>query len=329
MWKATAKLSLTYGVRWDYNPPPTEAHGNVPFAGIGLDNPSTIAFAPRGTPLWKTVMTNFAPRLGVAYQFFGGKGWGTVLRGGVGSFYDLGTNQGASAFNNAFPYSRNFTLVNEPFPPDPARVAPPALSTDPPYSGVINLFDPNLKTPRTYQWNVSIEQVMGTIQAVSISYVVAKGRDLLRTENFFGPNANFVGPSGTAVARVGRSTATSDYNALQLQYRRRLSRGLEAVASYSWAKSLDDASNDSLQHVPGQKIDPVLDRGPSDFDVRHSLIAAVTYNIPGPGIHRMLVLSCATGQLTQFLELGQRRRSTSPIPLTLVRDMEPTLFGQT
>jgi hypothetical protein len=70
-----------------------------------------------------------------------------------------------------------------------------------------------------------------------------------------------------------RNEATSDYHALQLQFQRRLSRGLQALASYSWSHSLDDASSD---------FGVGLDHASSDFDLRHVFSAATTYDIPSP-----------------------------------------------
>ncbi|MGH9901192.1 MAG: TonB-dependent receptor, partial [Pyrinomonadaceae bacterium] len=60
------------------------------------------------------------------------------------------------------------------------------------------------------------------------------------------------------------------------------SSGLQALASYTWSHSIDTNSNDTLHNAPSGKLDPRTDRGPSDFDVRHSFAAAVTYDIPAP-----------------------------------------------
>ena len=109
-----------------------------------------------------------------------------------------------------------------------------------------------------------------------VAYVGAKGRELLRLERYVSPNAKF------AFVDVTKNTASSDYKSLQLQFRRRLSRGMQALASYTWSESLDNVSGDSVSLSPNDKIDPQLDRGPSDFDIRHQFSAALTYNIPSP-----------------------------------------------
>jgi hypothetical protein len=282
-WKVTRRLTLTYGLRWELNPPPSEATGNVPFAVIGIDNLATLALAPRGTPLYRTTHNNFAPRIGVAYQFSRRQGRETVFRGGVGIFYDLGYGSVANAFTR-FPYTSSKSLASVLYPLTPAQAAPATLpdplNPAPPY-GNFSAVDPNLKLPRTYQWNFAIEQSLGTSQTISASYVGAVGRRLLRQELLqltAGLNPALFGSASRV--NLTRNAATSDYHAMQLQFQRRLSRGFQALASYTWSHSIDSVSNDSSQGVPTSKIDPQQDRGASDFDVRHSFSAAVTYNIP-------------------------------------------------
>jgi hypothetical protein len=85
---------------------------------------------------------------------------------------------------------------------------------------------------------------------------------------------------------VTDNSATSDYHALQLKFERRLSRGLQALASYTFSHSIDIASTDAFANylnTPGTLASPNVDRGNSDFDVRHSSTAGVTYDLPSPG----------------------------------------------
>jgi hypothetical protein len=111
--------------------------------------------------------------------------------------------------------------------------------------------------------------------------VAALGRRLLREDALLNPNPNFT------VVRVTSNAAQSNYQALQVQYGRRLSKGFQALASYAWSHSIDNASSDSLSRlrslgvtVAGLNAFPNADRGPSDFDVRHSLTMAATHNVP-------------------------------------------------
>ncbi len=302
-WRVTPRLTLTYGLRWDLNPPLKGSdRNNDLFTVQGLDSPATLSLAPRGTPLYETTYGNVAPRLGVSYQLSQRKGLETVLRGGVGLFYDLGSGS-LGAATAGFPFTATKLLGSVAFPLTPQQAAPPAISLNPPVSQIF-VAEPNLKLPRTYQWNVALEQSLGTNQSMSATYVAALGRRLLRQDNLRSPNASFTGS-----VNVTRNTATSNYHALQLKFQRRLSRGLQGLASYTFSHSIDIASGDvgSFNTIgnPGQ------DRGNSDFDIRHSLTGAVTYDVPSPGNHAIVRAILGSWSLNSFVTA----RSAPPVNL--------------
>ncbi|HXG95123.1 MAG TPA: TonB-dependent receptor [Blastocatellia bacterium] len=308
-WKASRRLTLTYGSRWDYNPPPREKNGNDPLTVVGLDNPATMTLAPKGTPLWRASYKNFAPRLGIAYQLSQAKGFETVLRGGIGLFYGLGTGLAGRAVSAGhFSFSAGKSLSGVRFPLTTEEAAPPAFSLSPPYPNIFVL-DSNLKLPKTYEWNISIEQSLNSHQSVSISYVGALGRDLLRFEVLAGPN--LPNPNFRRLV-VGRNAATSDYHALQTKYHRRLSRSLQALAAYTWSHSIDSASTETAFNLPAAKINPNLNRGASDFDVRHSFSGALTYDIPAP------VFGSLVNSLLRDWSIDAMFRARSATPLNVI-----------
>src|SRR5215212_7480877 len=287
--RVTPNLTVVYGLRWELNPPPSERNGNHPAVFQGFDPgdgfnlgslgpvgvpAGVVTLAPRGTPLWRTTYHNFAPRAGAAYLLSPARG--TTLRAGLGIFYDLGTGQAAQAFGSVFPYARERLLSNVPFPLDPAQAAPPPLGLDPPY-GTVYAFSPSLKLPLTVQWSAALEQPLGGGQTLSLSYVGAAGRSLLRQTAALRPSPDF------SVMRLVTNTSSSDYNALQAVYARRLSKGLQAHVAYTWSHSIDDDSDDSASGllIVGS-FNTRTERGPSTFDVRHSLSGAFSYDLPGP-----------------------------------------------
>ena len=279
-WRVSRRLTLNYGLRWELNLPPTENSDNPAATVIGLQNPATATIAPPGTSLWNTSYTNFAPRVGVSYQLFQTPGRETVLRGGGGIFYDLGYGSIMNAFSNAYPYVSLRTVLNVAYPLSPADAAPSPVPTVTP----LYVYDPDIKLPRTYQWNFSIEQSLGMNQTLTASYVAAVGRDLLRLDTVWGTlrggTLNRAVFPADAQVIVARNTATSDYHALQVQFQRRLAKGLQALASYTWGHSIDIASTDSANlNLPSDRTDPHNDRGPSDFDVRHAFNGGVSYDI--------------------------------------------------
>src|SRR5262249_40391325 len=116
--------------------------------------------------------------------------------------------------------------------------------------------------------------------SLSLTYIGAIGRDLLRVVPLLNVNPNF------SFVSVTDNSATSDYHALQLKFQRRLSKGLQGLASYTFSHSIDSASTDAFAtylNTPGSLASPNIDRGNSDFDIRHSFTSGVTYALPGLG----------------------------------------------
>jgi outer membrane receptor protein involved in Fe transport len=304
-WKLTPQLTLTYGLRYEVNPPPHETDGHDPFTVTAIDDPLTLTLAPRGTPLYRTTYNNFAPRVGLAYQLSREAGKERVLRGGFGVFYDLGSGQTAEAFTSS-PFITPFkSISNVPYPLTPVQAAPPPFSLNPPFN--ITAFDPALKLPYTWQWNLALEQSLGNSQTLSASYVAAVGRRLLRTVAIPDPNANF------GEVTITSNGATSDYHSLQLQFQRRLTRGLQALASYTWAHALDEVS------VEGSATDQL--RGNADFDLRHSFSGAITYNLPA-------VSAGKVGRpLLRHWSLDAIVHAQSAQPLSVIAEDSVTLAG--
>lgn len=272
-WKITRRLTLTYGLRWELNTAPGEKNGNDPRTVTGFDDPATTVLAPEGTPLYKTTYNNFAPRIGFAYHLRGDQRRETTLRGGFGVFYDVGNGETSAAFGSlVFPYGTLKRIVNAVFPLSPSDAAPIPVSAVPSQANIV-AFDQDFKLPYTLQYSFGVEQSLGANQTLSVSYVGSNGRRLLRKEVF-------QAPPQFALVTVIRNSSTSDFHSLQVQYQRRLSRGLQALASYTFSKSLDTASNESIPFVAAPRIDPRQDRGPSDFDIRHVFSAAVSYSFP-------------------------------------------------
>jgi hypothetical protein len=270
-WKVTDRLTVTYGLRWDVNPPPIGRHGKELVTFDNVNGPGPLTVAPLGTPLYETTYNNFAPRVGMSYQLFRQGNRLTILRGGFGVFYDLGTGTLASSAA-VFPYARSRNLVNVPFPLTPAQIAPPPFSLAIPTLGLAFIADRNLQLPRTFQWNTGVEQSLNSSNTFSASYIGAAGRRLLRrSSKIFPPQFG---------VSITDNSADSDYHGMQLQFQRRMSRGLQLLTSYTWSHSIDTASNDS--GLGSSPTDPNRDRGSSDFDVRHSFSTAATYALPSP-----------------------------------------------
>jgi carboxypeptidase family protein/TonB-dependent receptor-like protein len=281
-WKATRRLTLDLGLRWELNPPPTVEDGLTPPVVLGIvgSDVSKATLAPPGTPIYKTDYTAFAPRFGVAYQLFQTPGRETVLRGGFGVYYDLGSGGAAGAF--PFGGSKDCPAPIA-FPLSNACASRPAPSVQPTlllHTGTLRINDPNLKLPYTLQWNFSVEQSLGKQQALTVSYVGSAGRRLLTSQLLNRPIAGVVANPNFGQMMYTYNLPTSEYNALQLQYRARLKSRLQALFNYTWSHAIDEDSSDVGTQA--------LDRGNADFDVRHNFSGAISYEIPAPKKGKLL-----------------------------------------
>lgn len=308
-WHARPRLTLTYGLRWELDTSPSTLSGpDIPgVTGFNLQNLSQLALAPTGAPPFKTAYGNFAPRVGVAYQLAQSANWGTVLRSGFGVFYDLATQEVGNLVDQlAYPFGVDQFNVGGTFPLSPSVANPPPITPPSATQGTLIAFDPHLKLPRVLEWNVALEQSLGIQQKLTASYVGSSGSRLIQSGFLFSPNSNL------AAALLVGNVAASDYNALQLQFQRRLSEGLQALLSYTWSHSIDDASagsTGSFSNTFVSGIDPRLNRGPSDFDIRHSLSLGLTYDAPSPKLARVLNAVLRNWSTDNFLTV----RSASPV----------------
>jgi len=239
-WKTTSRLTLNYGLRWEINTPPTSTTTGRPiYVTQGVFDANPLAIIPGS--LWHTDLSAFAPRIGAAYQVEPK----TVVRAAFGVFYDLGYGDVGANFS-IFPYQR--TLFESFSTPIPVNLTgppfqPPTLTTtidtDVLYMSAV---DPNLRLPLTLQWNAAIQRELGANQTLSATYVGADGRRLLRTDFIVPPLLVQIGKGGSIW--VTRNAGYSHFNALQIQFQRHMSHGLQVLVSYSFARSSDLGSDD-------------------------------------------------------------------------------------
>jgi hypothetical protein len=155
--------------------------------------------------------------------------------------------------------------------------------------------DRNLPTPYVQNYNFNIQQELFKNVVLEAGYVGSRGRKLFRYRDINQPvtpggprpfdNGPFA-PSGGTFFYVNQleTTASSDYNALQTSLTLRQKRGFTAMVNYTWSHSIDNAS-DGQDYVanatqPDNSYRPDLERGNSNFDVRHRFVATVSYEVP-------------------------------------------------
>ncbi len=270
-YRASERTTFTYGLRWDVNPAPSVRQGPHLFAKATSD----IAGVTQNEPLYETRWFDVAPRLGLAYQMDTTPGREMIFRVGSGLFYDIGYGMTAGAFNGA-PYSNVRTLTSASFPLTAAQMAAPALPPTRPYGQVVAA-DTALQSPRVLQYSAAIERMFGPGQSLTIGYAGSRGDRLLRTE--MQPSFS----DAYDLLNVATNGGNSWYNGLQVQFRRRLSASLQTQFSYTYAHSIDSASNDA--GFGGGGFATILgegEKGSSDYDIRHNLNFSGSWFLPGP-----------------------------------------------
>jgi len=291
-WRATSSLTLNLGLRYEPASVPTEASGKL------TNLPSLTATAPRlGSPYFaNATKRNFEPRLGFAWDpFRNGK---TSVRGGFG-LYD----------NLPLPYLFELTsLLSAPYFVSGSVANPPQGSFP---SGAFPLLSastfryayiqPDPSRSYVMQWNFNVQRELADDLAVMIGYAGSHGVHLPYFINDF----NMVLPAATAAGWVWPSTpgtrlnpavgqiagtlwnGNSLYHAVQAQVTRRLHHGMQAGASYTFAKSIDTgssslASDTFTNTVQELFFDPKGSRGLSDFDIRHNFTLNYIWQLPDP-----------------------------------------------
>ncbi len=243
-WQATRRLTIAAGLRWEFAPAP------LPDDTVYFFSPASNTVVSQRQPLWPDDYRSFAPRLGAAWRVTGdGR---TVLRAGGGLYFNSALSIATDILNGG-----------------PLSVSRFTSDIHAPFSTLLSFgFMPGLKLPRVVEWNVSIERALGANSSVTAGYVGSAGRRLIRRE-VGGP-----GSSATSLVALTTEDGSSNYAALEVQYQRRLTRGMQATASYAWSHSLDNDSSDAYLLWAGGGVS---DRGSSDFDLRHDFTAAASY----------------------------------------------------
>jgi hypothetical protein len=269
-WRVRPRLSLSLGLRWDLNPPPSIS-GAPQYTYTGnINNPSTLALSRLGAPLYKTTYTDFAPRFGLAYQIRNQPGHELVLRAGGGLFYDTGqsTIYGTLGSGHSLGASSSLTLTNGAAFPIPASTILAAIQPPTSPYALNYVIAPDFVPPSALQWSVGLEQSLGQAQSVTATYVGTEGKKLSLMESY---TLTGLSPLFSTILQFQNGPG-SNYNALQLQYKRQALRGLQVIAGYTWSHAIDWDSTEAGGETP--------QRGNSDNDVRHNFTAALVYNLP-------------------------------------------------
>ena len=293
-WQVNQALSINFGMRYSYlGPLGDKLHRITTFIpGKGIVGPGSGL-----DTLYQRDLNNYAPRVGFAWQPIKGKA--TVVRGGYGIYYDVpavaffaantgGGNGGASGVNGNPGGPLPIYSLSAPTGLVLQRGVDPWAGATVPILGVLSV-NQNLRTPYVQNMNMNIQQGLWNGALLQVGYVGSLGRKLIYTHNI---NAAAIG-SGTVQSRrpyngqyptLGsinqvESGSKSNYSSLQLQLTQKSFHGVSGSVAYTWGHAIDDAS-EARSVIPANSYNLALDRGRSDFDVRHTITTFVSYSVP-------------------------------------------------
>ena len=321
-FRATNRLTLNYGMRWDYFGVVGGKSGEfytVDFANGGNNVPTS--------QLYGKDLNNFAPRIAAAYDVTG-KGR-TVVRAGWGLFYDAFAQDmflGHLPWNcifcpgPAYPGLGANALGEGSVPLNQVTgVALTAIAPGQPVYGNFvpegNFFfaDPNLRTPYVQNFNLNLQQQLGSKTVLQVGYVGSVGIKLFQFLDINQPNQAQITaadlacvpdqadgeycPAGYGVPRTvapnffylneERSSANSSYHSLQASLRTSGWHGLTSQANFVWSHAIDDASDsedfEPNEAQPTNSTNPAGDKGNSSFDIRRRFTWNFTYQFPKMG----------------------------------------------
>ncbi|WP_216847016.1 TonB-dependent receptor [Granulicella sp. L60] len=298
-WHITSRLTVNYGLRWEYNPPVSDGNGG-PLALIGSStNLSSLVPAPTGTPLYRAEHGAFAPRLGFAYQLQNRQGFATVLRAGAGIFYDTG--QAATTLgsvSNSYPYVITASASNVPFSQINFKSLQQSAPAQTLPQDTLYAVDPHLTLPYTGQWNLAVEQQLFGNTSVSATYLGADGEKLGSTIAAQGLTPSLVTPTDGELFLL-TNRGRSNYQALQLQATVRAASGIDALVAYTYSHNLDNGTSD----FSGPSANVTDYWGNADNDIRHVFSAGMSLRPKGMSESKLLKVVSTGWVVNTFIRL--------------------------
>ena len=280
-WKAHPRLSLNLGLRYDVSTVSREKEGRLQNFDL-----NTLTYTPSGQKIHDMDTNNFGPRLGFAFDVFGTQK--TILRGGYGIFYnrELPASFGSPHVNSFPSLNQSADVISALFfcgVTEWGYPVQPSAYTCP----VTNAYhiEKNLQTAMAQHWSLNIQQDLG-VGVLEVGYVgnhvthlltdgVVTPRNVNRRDPVSGnrPLSNAFGD----IYLVG-SYPQSNYNAMQVNFKRNLSQGLRFNMNYTWAHTIDDVVGFFRDYQ--DENNTRAERASSDQDIRHNFVLDLGYDLP-------------------------------------------------
>lgn len=348
-FRATNRLTLNFGLRWDLFVPWVEVDDRQsnfdPSTGrFVVASPDAVINGVKvGRYLQTYSKKDFGPRFGFAYDARGnGK---TLLRGGVGVFWNFtpGGTSSSKAQNPPFLQSTTLTqpstgtsiLLSNGLP------APPGVDPNRPASGSTrSIFDINFRDAYSVNFNLNVQQQLGRNYMLEVAYAGSRARQMalkgdpnqampvlgVTSADVNRPYIN-ISPALRTVGQL-RSEGFLNYNALLVKFQRRFANGFSFLNAYTFGHGVDLNSDNDGNVTLTNVYNPSYNRGPSDYDIKHTFVSNWIYGLPFAKDSRLGgwqvsgILYARTGRaLTITQSQGVRSTGTGNRPDRLMQDI--------
>jgi hypothetical protein len=351
-WKVTHKLTLNLGLRWEPWLPPKDLNNTL--VGFVPGQQSTVApNAPLGVvfpgdkgiqgTVFKKNWKDFAPRVGFAYDITGDHK--TIIRAAYGIFYSFPEGLLYQRTDAMQPTDLYLSIPNPPSFDNPYQgfaggdpfprphILPSQFST---YNFVLplsgGLLDPSSKVGYTQNWNFTVERQLRQDMAVSIAYVGNHGVDVMGSRQFnpavLAPGATTGNENsrrlypGLGAVELASSYVYDEFNSLQLQFTKRVNKGLTLLSNFVWSKTIDNTSSATEGNAgPPNPFNFRSARGPADFDQTFRFTLSAVYALPKfnfKGVENVLLNDWSVNTICSI---------DSGLPFTVVSGTDRSLSG--
>lgn len=294
-WRVSPRLTLNYGVRYEYQAPYREVHNHQANFDPGTRGILLAGAGANSRALVTPDKSNFAPRFGLAWEFTPK----SVLRTGYGIFFTPENSARSDLLTKNYPFFFQQTFSNSPGSPFTylldAGVPRPASIPIPVGASTIDLtaihwasaqsiyyVDPNFRTGHTQMFNFILQREITPELTIEAGYVGALSHKLAFEVGDLNLAKRISKQIGLIQALFSEGNAS--YHSLQLKAERRLHDTYSFLISYTLAKALDNGPAPfdlgRNHQVPQNALNLSIERGPSSTDARHNLVANHIWELP-------------------------------------------------
>jgi len=318
-WQTSRNLTLSLGLRYELNTPVQTYAGYASMLAEDFETIIPSSFPAKGFKFSEPNKKDIAPRLGATYRLNAK----TVVRAGAGIYYNPNQMNSFTFLTNNPPLAAVSTFTSDPANPTLSFASPLGVPGAP---IVPDMISPTRHLPnaRKDQWSVDLQREIWPGAALDIEYLGSNTSHLDRSffNNTPQPGPGAVDPRRPSQKfksrRIIQNDLIADYDAVSVILRKRMSRGLQLDAHYTWSRTRDMATHSNGGGQTMNNYDIWADYGPASWDIPHRFVASYLYDIP--------FLKSSTQPLLKYVVAGWQVsgvttvQSGSPVNVTFSTD---------